>query len=66
MKPTLDELIEEASRKPPGPAAWARIFHHYPELTHEELAQRFREGAERNKREADALREELRARQSGR
>jgi hypothetical protein len=41
MKPSLDDLIEQALKLPPGPKAWAPIFEHYPELTPEVLAQRF-------------------------
>lgn len=55
MKPSLDDLIEQALKLPPGPKAWAPIFEHYPELTPEALAQRFRESAARASREADAL-----------
>jgi len=32
MKPSLDDLIEQALKLPPGPKAWAIIFEHYPEL----------------------------------
>ena len=47
MKPSLDDLIEQALKLPPGPKAWAIIFEHYPELilTLEALAQKFRESA---------------------
>ena len=57
MKPSLDDLIEQALKLPPGPKAWAIIFEHYPELilTPEALAQKFRESAARASREADAL-----------
>jgi hypothetical protein len=32
MKPSLDDLIKQALKLPPGPKAWAVIFEHYPEL----------------------------------
>jgi hypothetical protein len=54
-KPSLDELIKEAALLPPGPTAWARIFHHYPELSPEELSQKFGEAARRSSAEADEL-----------
>ena len=41
MKPSLDDLIEQALKLPPGPKAWAPIFEHYPELTPEALARKF-------------------------
>src|SRR5215467_10394774 len=49
MKPSLDDLIEQALKLPPGPKSWAIIFEHYPELilTPEALAQKFRESAAR-------------------
>jgi hypothetical protein len=62
-KPSLDELIEAAAKLPPGPAAWEPIFRHYPELTAEELAAKFREAAERQQREADELERLLKARE---
>jgi len=57
MKPSLDDLIEQALKLPPGTKAWAIIFEHYPKLilTPEALAQKFRESAARASREADAL-----------
>ena len=56
-KPTLDEMIEA------GPEAWAPIFKAYPEVTPEELAEKFRQSAARTQREADEL--EAYARQRG-
>ena len=55
-KPTLDEMIEAVAKLPPGPEAWAPIFEAYPEVTPEELAEKFRQSAARTQREADALR----------
>lgn len=55
-RPSLDQLIEEAAKLPPGPDAWAPIFRVYPELTLDQLAQKFNEAAERNFLEAAELR----------
>jgi hypothetical protein len=54
-RPTLDELIDQASLLPPGPEAWAPIFKHYPELTVKDIAAAFRASAERAQKEADKL-----------
>jgi hypothetical protein len=54
-RPTLDEMIDEAAKLPPGPAAWAPIFAAYPEVTHAELAKKFRLSAERALRAADEM-----------
>ena len=63
-RPSLDALIREAALLPPGPEAWAPIFRHYPELTHEQLAKKFRERGERYLREAQKLREFQRRRRA--
>ena len=55
-KPTLDEMIEAAAKLPPGPDAWEPIFEACPEVTPEELIEKFRQSAERAQREADQLR----------
>jgi hypothetical protein len=55
-KPTLDEMIDAAAELPPGPDAWAPIFDAYPDVTPEELVEKFRQSAERAQREADELR----------
>jgi hypothetical protein len=62
VKPSLDELIEPAAKLSPGPEAWAPIFKHYPGLTVEQLAQKFRDAAERDFKKADALTEAIWAR----
>jgi|SRR6516162_3701016 len=55
-KPTLDEMIEATAKLPPGPEAWEPIFEAYPEVTPEELIEKFRQSAERAQREEDQLR----------
>jgi hypothetical protein len=40
-RPSLERLIDEAAKLPPGPQAWAPIFRHYPELTRTALARNF-------------------------
>jgi hypothetical protein len=65
-KPTLESLIDEAAKLPPGPEAWEPIFRHYPELTHEELEAKFREAGVRHYREANALQEYRRRRRAAR
>jgi len=42
-KPTLDEMIDRAAKRPPGPDAWAPIFKAYPELTPRGLAKAVRD-----------------------
>jgi hypothetical protein len=61
-RPPLDDLIDQAALLPPGPEAWAPIFAAYPETTHKQLAQKFREASERLRREADELEEYQRRR----
>ena len=36
-KPSLDEMIDEAAKLPPGPEAWNPIFKAFPRLTVEQL-----------------------------
>jgi hypothetical protein len=55
-KPTLDEMIDAAAKLPPGPDAWNPIFHAYPEVTPDELIEKFRQSAARAQREAEELR----------
>jgi hypothetical protein len=55
-RPLLDELIRQVALLPPGPEAWAPIFTAYPEVTPEQLAEKFREAAGRDLREANELR----------
>jgi hypothetical protein len=63
-KPSLDQMIAEAAKLPPGPEAWEPIFEAFPELTVEELAEKFRSAAVRDKAEAEELRAYLRQRQN--
>ena len=65
-RPDLDDLINEAAKLPPGPTAWAPIFRHYPELSVEELVEKFRQSGERVEREADELEAYAKARRSRR
>jgi hypothetical protein len=62
-KPTLDQMITDAAKLPPGPDAWAPIFEAFPGLTAEELVEKFREAAERDLHEAAELRRYLRQRE---
>lgn len=62
-RPSLDALIRQTAQLPPGPEAWAPIFRLYPELSMEELAEKFREAGELALREADELEAYLRQRQ---
>ena len=57
-------MIEAAAKLPPGPEAWEPIFEAYPEVTPEELIEKFRQSAERAQREADQLRAYARQRGS--
>ena len=61
-KPSLDEMIDEAAKLPPGPEAWDPIFKAFPRLTVERLEQKFREKKAAFE-EADELRRYLRLRQ---
>jgi hypothetical protein len=54
-RPSLDQLIDEAAKLPPGPDAWSPIFRAYPELSIEDLAVKFRESSERALHEAAEL-----------
>jgi phosphoenolpyruvate-protein kinase (PTS system EI component) len=45
-------MIADAAKLPPGPDAWQPILDAYPELTAEELVERFREAAWRDAMEA--------------
>ena len=36
QKPTLEQMITDAAKLPPGPDAWAPIFEAFPGLTAEE------------------------------
>jgi hypothetical protein len=56
IKPSIDELIDQVAKLPPGPAPWAPIFEHYPALAVEELEQKFRQSAERDFKEAEQSR----------
>jgi hypothetical protein len=62
-RPDLDDLIAEAAKLPPGLEAWRDIFDHYPELSVEELAEKFRKLGERAQYEADELQRYARNRQ---
>ena len=63
QKPTLEQMITDAAKLPPGPDAWAPIFEAFPGLTAEELVEKFREAAERDLHEAVELRRYLRQRE---
>jgi hypothetical protein len=63
---TLDEMIDEAAKLPPGPAALEPIFKAFPELTPEELAAKFRSSADRAFQEAAELRRYLAERAASR
>ena len=49
-------MIEATAKLPPGPEAWEPIFEACPEVTPEELIEKFRQSAERAQREEDQLR----------
>lgn len=55
MKKSLDEMIDEAAKLEPGPEAWQPILDAYPLVSITELADRFRQSAQRDIDEADAL-----------
>jgi hypothetical protein len=62
VKPSLDQMIAEAAKRSPGREAWEPIFEAFPDLTVEELADKFRAAAARDKAEAEELRAYLRQR----
>jgi hypothetical protein len=54
-RPPLDQLIDEASKLPPGPDAWARSSKRYPEISIDELVAMFKAKADLAQAEADEL-----------